>query len=74
MAFRVRGGHRVDLGGLQLVGLGQDDLVGDGGEVEGVQRLGVDVLQAVAGVDQQIDPLQVRPAAQVVAAQVLELA
>ena len=38
-----------------------------------VERLVVDLLQAMAGVDQQIDPLQRHPAAQIVAAQVLEL-
>jgi hypothetical protein len=66
--------HGLALALLQLVGLGQDDLIADGGEVQGVQRLLVHALQAVAAVDQQIDPLQRHPAAQIVAAQVLELA
>ena len=44
---------------LDLVGLGEDDLVADGGLVERLEDVEIDVLQAVAGVDQHIDPRQV---------------
>ena len=49
------GDARLQLGGLHLVGLGQHDLVAHRGAVERLQHVEVDVLQAVARVDQHID-------------------
>ncbi len=42
---------------LELVGLGQDDLIGDRRAIQSVQSLGVRRLEPVAGIDQQVDPL-----------------
>ena len=49
---------------LEMVGLGQDELVGHRGGVEVLHRLAVGVLHAVARIDQQADALERRPAAQ----------
>ena len=57
--------------GLQPVGLGQHQLVGHRGAVEVLHRLAVALLHAVARIDQDADPLQGRPAAQVGRRQIL---
>ena len=51
---------------LQLVGLGQHDLVGHGRLVEGFEHPLVHRLDAVAGIDQQIDAREARAAAQII--------
>ena len=44
--------------GFDLIGLGQHDLIAHGRFVERLQHVEVDVLDAVAGVDQHVDPRQ----------------
>ena len=51
-------------GRLDLVGLGQDQMVADRGVVEHLHDVAVDVLQAVARIDQHQRPLEHLPAAQ----------
>ena len=55
-----------EVGRLHLVGLGENELVGDGALVERVHDRRVDLLQAVPGIDEQEDARQVGAAAQVV--------
>jgi len=52
------GGALLEFGGLDLIGLGQDDLVAHGRFVERVEDVEIDLLEAMAGVDQHIDPRQ----------------
>src|SRR6476646_5629350 len=53
---RLGGGHPGgEVGSLDLVGLGQHDLVVDRGLVQGREHGVVDRLEAMAGVDQKID-------------------
>ncbi len=61
--------HRREGLGLDLVGLGEHDLIGNRRLIELGHDLAVAVLGAVARVDQQADPAQLRPAAQVAARQ-----
>src|SRR6266568_8671196 len=49
-----RGDERREVGSLGLVGFGQHNLVVDRGLVQGVEHVGVDRLEAVAGVDQEV--------------------
>ena len=55
------------LGRLDLVALGQHHRVGDGRGVEQPHRLAVALLEPMPPVDEQEDPHQRRPAAQIVA-------
>src|SRR5690349_18264956 len=50
---------------LELVGLGQHELIRDGRRIEVLHGLAVGVLHTVTGVDQKADALQGRPAAQI---------
>ena len=77
MAAGLLGGARLDLGELarlHLVGLGEDEGVADRGLVEHLHHVAVDVLEAVAAVDQHQRPLEHRAAAQIVVDQVAPLA
>src|SRR5690606_25589836 len=58
--------HTRQAGGLDLVGLRQDELVGNRGLVEQGKHFLVIGLHTMARVDQDIDPLQRRAAAQIV--------
>ena len=51
-------------GGFHLIGLGQHDLVAHRRFVERLQHVEIDVLEAVAAVDQHIDPRQIGAALQ----------
>ena len=66
----VRSSVFGQLGRLDLVGLGQDQVIADRGLVEHLHHLAVDVLEAVAGVDQHQRALQHLPAAQIIVDQV----
>ena len=63
--WRVGSGHLLKLGGLDLVDLGQDHLVGDGGFVQQLEHLAVVGLDAMAAVDQHEGAGQTGTAAQV---------
>ena len=58
------GGASLQLGGLDLVGLGQHDLIAHRRFVERLQHVEIDVLKAVPGIDQHIDPRQAAAALQ----------
>src|SRR5262245_9244855 len=49
-----RGDERRELGGLGRVGFGQHDLVVDRGLVQGLEHVGVDRLEAMAGVNEEV--------------------
>ncbi len=64
--FRRDGGDAVgELGRFDLVDLGEDRLVRDGGLVEQLHQRSVGLLDAVARIDQQQGAPQARPAAQI---------
>jgi hypothetical protein len=69
-----RGFDRFELARLDLVRLGQDQPVADRGIVQHLHHLAVDVLEAVARVDQDQDALQRRASAQIVVDQLPPLA
>ena len=52
--------------GVELVGFGQDDLIGDGGSVEHCHDRLIDGFDAVAAIDQQKDAGKILAALQVV--------
>ena len=54
-AASVSAMRACEFGRLHLVGLGQHDLIADGGLVERLQHVEIDVLEAVPRVDQHVD-------------------
>ncbi len=65
--------HRGKLAGLDLVDLGEDEVVADGGGIEHLHELAIDLLQPVPAVDQQQHPLQRLAAAKIIVDQVAPL-